>query len=234
MFLTLSTFTDCWQPGITPDDYAGHTEVKDTGATASCWSLRHCWWPRVIMVALSRLDGQGRGCPATLYTTAKANLTCAQHRANPAVRWPTTLAEPDPNAGAATGSGQAFGLDDRYPVGLNPRARARPQVRTRWSPNPGWSTPMRRPTVPTPPSPTRGHRRCGKGPNGSHAALPFGLDPARTPVMGKGWEEQPGRHGHPAWFSYPAARPAAGGLRPALVLTRRISRFHLRPALKLQ
>ncbi|MGV0554598.1 arabinosyltransferase C-terminal domain-containing protein, partial [Mycobacterium kansasii] len=58
----------------------------------------------------------------------------------------------------------------------------------------------------------------GKGPvgvNGSHAALPFGLDPARTPVMGSYGENTLAATATSAWYQLPARTPD----RPLVVVS---------------
>jgi arabinosyltransferase A len=58
----------------------------------------------------------------------------------------------------------------------------------------------------------------GKGPvgvNGSHAALPFGLDPARTPVMGSYGENSLAATATSAWYQLPPRSPD----RPIVVVT---------------
>ena len=58
----------------------------------------------------------------------------------------------------------------------------------------------------------------GKGPvgvNGSHAALPFGLDPARTPVMGSYGENSLAATATSAWYQLPPRTPD----RPLVVVS---------------
>lgn len=51
--------------------------------------------------------------------------------------------------------------------------------------------------------------------NGSHAALPFGLDPARTPVMGSYGENALAARATSAWYQLPPRRPD----RPLVVVS---------------
>jgi len=62
----------------------------------------------------------------------------------------------------------------------------------------------------------------GKGPlgmNGSHAALPFGLDPARTPVIGSYGENSLAATATSAWYQLPANWTASTGDRPLVVVS---------------
>ena len=139
------------------------------------------------------------------------------------------LAEPDPNAGLLQPvPGQQFGPDGPLgginPVGFKPDGvgddlRSDPVVT-----KPGVVNSDASPNKPNAAMSDSAGTAGGKGPvgvNGSHAALPFGLDPARTPVMGSYGENSLAATATSAWYQLPPRTPD----RPLVVVS--ASRRHL-------
>lgn len=160
MFLTLSILTGllaAWYHFRM--DYAGHTEVKDNRRNRILASTP------LLVVAVIMVAGEvGSMAKAAvfrypLYTTAKANLTALSTGLSSCAMADDVLAEPDPNAGMLQPvPGQAFGPDGPLggisPVGFKPEGVGEDLKSDPVVSKPGLSTPMRRPTNPTPPSPT--------------------------------------------------------------------------------
>ena len=184
-----------------------------------------------------RLAGQGRRASATRSTppprptsprsaSGLSPTSCAMAD--------DVLAEPDPNAGLLQPvPGQTFGpgrpARRQQPGRLQTRRRRRrPEVRTRWSTKPGVVNSDASPNKPNAAMSDSAGTAGGKGPvgvNGSHVALPFGLDPARTPVMGSYGENSLAATATSAWYQLPprtADRPlvVVVGRRRHLVLQR--------------
>ena len=114
-------------------DYAGHTEVANTGRNRALASTP-LLVVAIIMVVLevgSMAKGAAQRYP--VYTTAQGQRRGADVRAvrRPAARWPTTSSsKPDTNAGMLQPvPGQRFGeygpLGGEDPVGLHPQRRQR-------------------------------------------------------------------------------------------------------------
>ncbi len=207
MFLALSIATGllaAWQHFRM--DYAGHTEVKDNRRNRVLAST-----PLLVVATIMVLGEVGSLAKGAvfrypLYTTAKANLAAITSGLSPTscAMADDVLTEPDPNVGLLQPvPGQTFGPDG--PLGGATRSASNPT---------GWVTTCRSYPVVTKPgvvnsdaSPNKPNAAMsdsagtagGKGPvgvNGSNVALPFGLDPARTPVMGSYGENTAGRHRH--------------------------------------
>lgn len=226
MFLTLSILTGllaAWQHFRM--DYAGHTEVKDNRRNRVLAST-----PLLVVATIMVLGEVGSLAKAAvvrypLYTTAKANLAALESGLSPTscAMADDVLAEPDPNAGLLQPvPGQAFGpagaLGGINPIGFKPEGvgddlRSNPVVT-----KPGVVNSDASPNKPNAAMSDSAGTAGGKGPvgvNGSHAALPFGLDPARTPVMGSYGENSLAATATSAWYQLP---PRTGD-RPLVVVS---------------
>ncbi|MGZ6777648.1 MAG: arabinosyltransferase domain-containing protein [Mycobacterium sp.] len=199
-------------------DYAGHTEVADTGRNRAMASTP-LLVVAVIMVVLevgSMAKGAAQRYP--VYTTAKANVEAlASGLSNASCAMADdVLVEPDTNAGMLQPvPGQKFGaygpLGGDNPVGFNPNGVSETlEPADPISANPG--------TVNSDGSPNKPNVGIGyaagtsggfgpEGVNGSRVFLPFGLDPKRTPVMGSYGENTVAAKATSAWFQLPPRTP---------------------------
>lgn len=226
MFLTLSILTGllaAWQHFRM--DYAGHTEVKDNRRNRVLASTPLLVVASVMVVGEVASLTKGAVFRYPLYTTGKANLAAIAAGLSPTscAMADDVLAEPDPNAGMLTPApGQAFGPDGPLggvnPVGFKPDGvgddlRSYPVVT-----KPGVVNSDASPNKPNAAMSDSAGTAGGKGPagvNGSHAALPFGLDPARTPVMGSYGENSLAATATSAWYQLPPRTPD----RPIVVVS---------------
>jgi arabinosyltransferase A len=148
-----------------------------------------------------------------VYTTAKANLAALSSglSASSCAMADDVLVEPDANAGMLQPApGQQFGADGPLggtnPVGFTPNGvgselRSDPVVA-----KPGLVNSDGSPNKPIAGTGETAGTGGGYGPvgvNGSHVLLPFGLDPARTPVMGSYDENTVAAHAQSAWYQLP-------------------------------
>ncbi|OBA88560.1 arabinosyltransferase [Mycobacteriaceae bacterium 1482268.1] len=195
-------------------DYAGHTEVANTGRNRALASTP-LLVVAVIMVVLevgSMAKGAAQRYP--IYTTAKANAQALMSGLSETscAMADDVLVEPDTNAGMLQPvPGQRFGqygpLGGENPVGFNPNGvsdtlePAEPVIA-----NPG--------TVNSDGSPNKPNAGVGyaagtsggygpEGVNGSRVFLPFGLDPKRTPVMGSYDENTVAAKATSSWYQLP-------------------------------
>jgi arabinosyltransferase A len=229
MFLALSILTGllaAWQHFRM--DYAGHTEVKDNRRNRVLAST-----PLLVVATIMVLGDVGslaKGAVGRypLYTTAKANLAAVSSWTSGSLSGSCSLAddvlaEPDPNAGMLQPvPGQTFGPDGPLggvnPVGFKPDGvgddlRSYPVVT-----KPGVVNSDASPNKPNATMSDSAGTAGGKGPvgvNGSHAALPFGLDPARTPVMGSYGENSLAATATSSWYQLPPRTPD----RPLVVVS---------------
>jgi arabinosyltransferase A len=226
MFLTLSIITGllaAWYHFRM--DYAGHTEVKDNRRNRVLAST-----PLLVVAVIMVLGEVGSLAKGAvfrypLYTTAKANLAALSSGLSPTScgMADDVLTEPDPNAGMLQPApGQTFGPDGALgginPVGFKPEGvgddlRSNPVVT-----KPGVVNSTGSPNKPNATMSDSAGTAGGKGPvgvNGSHAALPFGLDPARTPVMGSYGENSLAATATSAWYQLPPRTPD----RPLVVVS---------------
>ncbi|MCV7053469.1 arabinosyltransferase [Mycobacterium heidelbergense] len=226
MFLTLSILTGllaAWYHFRM--DYAGHTEVKDNRRNRVLAST-----PLLVVATIMVLGevgslAKGAAVRYPLYTTAKANLAALSSGLSltSCAMADDVLAEPDPNAGMLQPvPGQTFGPDGPLggvnPVGFKPDGvgddlRSYPVVT-----KPGVVNSDASPNKPNAAMSDSAGTAGGKGPvgvNGSHAALPFGLDPARTPVMGSYGENSLAATATSAWYQLPPRSPD----RPLVVVS---------------
>ena len=226
MFLTLSILTGllaAWQHFRM--DYAGHTEVKNNRRNRVLAST-----PLLVVATIMVLGdigslAKGAAVRYPLYTTAKANLAAITSGLSPTscAMADDVLTEPDPNAGMLQpGPGQTFGPDGPLgginPIGFKPEGvgddlRSYPVVT-----KPGVVNSTGSPNKPNATMSDSAGTAGGKGPvgvNGSHVALPFGLDPARTPVMGSYGENSLAATATSAWYQLPPRTPD----RPLVVVS---------------
>ena len=226
MFLTLSILTGllaAWQHFRM--DYAGHTEVKNNRRNRVLAST-----PLLVVATIMVLGdigslAKGAAVRYPLYTTAKANLAAITSGLSPTscAMADDVLTEPDPNAGMLQPvPGQTFGPDGPLgginPIGFKPEGvgddlRSYPVVT-----KPGVVNSTGSPNKPNATMSDSAGAAGGKGPvgvNGSHVALPFGLDPARTPVMGSYGENSLAATATSAWYQLPPRTPD----RPLVVVS---------------
>ncbi|OBG45427.1 arabinosyltransferase [Mycobacterium alsense] len=226
MFLALSIITGllaAWQHFRM--DYAGHTEVKDNRRNRVLASTPLLVVAMIMVVGEVASLTKGAVFRYPLYTTGKANLAALRSGLSPTscAMADDVLTEPDPNAGMLQPApGQTFGpagpLGGASPVGFTPDGvgddlRSYPVVT-----KPGVVNSDASPNKPNAAMSDSAGTAGGKGPagvNGSHAALPFGLDPARTPVMGSYGENSLAATATSAWYQLP---PRTGD-RPIVVVS---------------
>src|SRR6201999_2524084 len=221
MFLTLSILTGllaAWYHFRM--DYAGHTEVKDNRRNRVLASTP-LLAVAVIMV-LGEVGSLAKGAVFRypVYTIAKANLAAITSGLSPTScgMADDVLAEPDPNAGLLQPvPGQQFGpagpLGGINPVGFKPDGVGDDLQSDPVVTKPGLVNSDASPNKPNVSFSDSAGTAGGKGPvgiNGSHAILPFGLDLARTPVMGSYGENSLAATATSAWYQMPprtAERP---------------------------
>lgn len=229
MFLTLSILTGllaAWYHFRM--DYAGHTEVKDSRRNRVLASTPLLVVASIMVIGEVASLAKGVVFRYPLYTTGKANLAAiaaalAGSSPQSCAMADDVLAEPDPNAGMLQPvPGQRFGPDGPLgginPVGFKPDGvgedlRSYPVVT-----KPGVVNSDASPNKPNATMSDSAGTAGGKGPvgvNGSHAALPFGLDPARTPVMGSYGENSLAATETSAWYALPPRSPD----RPLVVIS---------------
>jgi arabinosyltransferase A len=226
MFLTLSIFTGllaAWQHFRM--DYAGHTEVKDNRRNRVLAST-----PLLVVATIMVLGEVGslaKGAVGRypLYTTAKANLAALSSGLSPTscAMADDVLAEPDPNAGLLQPvAGQTFApagpLGGINPVGFKPDGVGDDLKSDPVITKPGLVNSDASPNKPNVAFSDSAGTAGGKGPpgiNGSHAILPFGLNLARTPVMGSYGENSLAATATSAWYQLPPRTPD----RPLVVVS---------------
>ncbi|WIM86548.1 arabinosyltransferase domain-containing protein [Candidatus Mycobacterium wuenschmannii] len=218
MFLALSIATGllaAWQHFRM--DYAGHTEVADTRRNRVLASTP------LLVVAVIMVFGEvaslGKGAVLRypMYTTGKANFSALRSglSSTSCAMADDVLAEPDPNEGMLQPvPGQKFGPDGpvggENPVGFTPQGvgdnlQSDPVVT-----KPGVVNSDASPNKPNASITDSAGTAGGKGPkgvNGSEAALPFMLDPARTPVMGSYGENTRAATATSSWYQMPPRTP---------------------------
>ena len=228
MFLALSIATGllaAWQHFRM--DYAGHTEVKDSRRNRVLAST-----PLLVVAVIMVLGevaslAKGAVVRYPLYTTGKANFAAitrdlAGTSPQSCAMADDVLAEPDPNAGLLQPvPGQQYGpagpLGGVNPVGFTPQGVGDDLQSDPVVTKPGVVNSDASPNKPNASITDSAGTAGGKGPkgvNGSEAALPFGLDPARTPVMGSYGENSRAATATSAWYQMPARTPD----RPLVVI----------------
>jgi arabinosyltransferase A len=218
MFLALSIATGllaAWQHFRM--DYAGHTEVKDSRRNRVLASTP------LLVVAVIMVFGEvaslakGAVVRYPLYTTGKANFAAIASALSPTscAMADDVLAEPDPNAGLLQPlPGQQYGpagpLGGVNPVGFTPQGVGDDLQSDPVVTKPGVVNSDASPNKPNASITDSAGTAGGKGPkgvNGSQAALPFGLDPARTPVIGSYGENSRAATATSAWYQMPPRTP---------------------------
>ena len=225
MFLTLSILTGllaAWQHFRL--DYAGHTEIKDSRRNRILAST-----PLLVVAMIMVLAEVGSMAKAAavrypMYTTAKADVDALRSglSSTSCAMADDVLAEPDPNAGLLQPvPGQNYGPDGPLggvnPVGFTPNGVGRDLSSDAVVSKPGIVNSDASPNKPGAAKSDSAGTAGGYGPvgvNGSKAALPFGLDPARTPVMGSYGENTLAATATSAWYQLPPRTPD----RPLLVI----------------
>ncbi|WP_084251467.1 arabinosyltransferase domain-containing protein [Mycobacterium avium] len=226
MFLTLSIITGllaAWQHFRM--DYAGHTEVKDSRRNRVLASTPLLVVATIMVVGEVASLTKGAVFRYPLYTTGKANLAAIASGLSPTscAMADDVLAEPDANAGMLQPlPGQTFGPDGPLggvnPVGFKPDGVGDDLQSDPVVTKPGLVNSDASPNKPNVAYSDSAGTAGGKGPvgvNGSHAALPFGLDPARTPVMGSYGENSLAATATSAWYQLPPRTPD----RPLVVVS---------------
>ncbi len=206
-------------------DYTGHTEVENTRRNRVLAST-----PLLVVATLMVLLEVGsmvKGAAARYpnYTTAKANVDALASglRSDSCAMADDVLVETDTNAGLLQPvPGQTFGpagpLGGTDPQGFTPNGVSDSLL----PPEPVTANPG---TVNSPGSADKPNVGIGfsagtgggygpPGVNGSRVFLPFGLDPARTPVMGSYDENTAAAKATSVWYQLPPRTPD----RPVLIV----------------
>lgn len=195
-------------------DYAGHTEVADTGRNRALAST-----PLLVVAVIMVVLELGSMLKATagrypIYTTGSANINAL--RGSGCAMADDVLVEADTNAGMlAPVPGQRFGeygpLGGEDPVGFTPNGvsdtlePAEPVAA-----NPGTVNsdgPVDKPNIGVGYAAGTGGGYGPEGVNGSRVFLPFGLDPTTTPVMGSWDENTVAAKATSAWYQLPPRSP---------------------------
>ncbi len=213
-------------------DYAGHTEVENNRRNRVLAST-----PLLVVASFIVFLEVTSLTKAFVfryphYTIGKANLAAitAGLRGSPPLSCAMgddVLAEPDPNVGMLQPvPGQQFGpagpLGGLHPVGFIPDGvgddlRSHPVLS-----KPGVVNSDASPNKPNATMSDSAGTAGGKGTagiNGSHAALPFGLDPARTPVLGSYGENTLSATATSSWYQLPPDWSQHTAERPLVVVT---------------
>jgi arabinosyltransferase A len=216
MFLTLAVLTGLYAGWLHfRMDFAGHTEVKDNrrNRVLASTPLLVVATIMVVLEVGSLAKAAAQRYPA--YTTAKANVDALTSGLSSCGMADDVLVEPDTNAGLLQPApGQTFGKDGPLggqtpvgftPTGVDPEMESEPVTA-----RPGLVNSDGSPNKPIREAGDTAGTRGGYGPvgvNGSNAALPFGLDPARTPVMGSYGENTVAAHAESSWYELPPRTP---------------------------
>ncbi|MEH3142448.1 MAG: arabinosyltransferase domain-containing protein [Mycobacterium kyogaense] len=195
-------------------DYAGHTQVADTGRNRALAST-----PLLIVAIIMVVLELGSMLKATagrypVYTTGAANISAVRSGlgSDSCAMADDVLVEADTNAGMlAPVPGQRWGrygpLGGEDPVGFTPDGisdtlePAEPVAA-----NPGTVNsdgPVDKPNIGIGYAAGTGGGYGPEGVNGSRVFLPFGLDPKRTPVMGSYGENAVAAKATSAWYQLP-------------------------------
>ncbi|BBY18991.1 arabinosyltransferase domain-containing protein [Mycolicibacterium litorale] len=199
-------------------DYAGHTEVADTGRNRALAST-----PLLVVAVIMVVLELGSMVKATVgrypvYTIGAANAAALRSglSADSCAMADEVLVEADTNAGMLQPvPGQRFGeygpLGGEDPVGFTPNGvsdtlePAEPVAA-----NPGTVNsdgPVDKPNIGVGYAAGTGGGYGPEGVNGSRVFLPFGLDPDRTPVMGSFDENTVAAEATSAWYQLPPRTP---------------------------
>jgi arabinosyltransferase A len=195
-------------------DYAGHTEVADTGRNRALAST-----PLLIVAIIMVVLELGSMLKATagrypVYTTGAANLAALRSglSTSSCAMADSVLVEADTNAGMLQPvPGQRFGeygpLGGEDPVGFTPNGVSdalEPAEPVAANPGtPDSDGPVDKPNIGVGYVAGTGGGYGPEGVNGSRVFLPFGLDPKRTPVMGSFDENTVAAKATSAWYQLP-------------------------------
>ncbi|WP_454792862.1 arabinosyltransferase domain-containing protein [Mycolicibacterium lutetiense] len=199
-------------------DYAGHTEVADTRRNRALASTPLLVVATIMVVLEVGSMAKGFVQRYPVYTTAKANASALTSglSSNSCAMADDVLIEADINAGTLQPvEGQTYGeygpLGGENPVGFTPNGISdtleppKPVVA-----NPGTVNSDGSPNKPNVGIAYAAGTGGGYGPvgvNGSRVYLPFGLDPARTPVMGSFKENTVAAKATSSWYQLPPRTP---------------------------
>lgn len=199
-------------------DYAGHTEVADTGRNRALAST-----PLLIVATIMVVLELGSMLKATasrypVYTTGAANLAALRSGLSndSCAMADSVLVEADANAGMLQPvPGQRFGeygpLGGEDPVGFTPNGVSdalEPAEPVAANPGtPDSDGPVDKPNIGVGYAAGTGGGYGPEGVNGSRVFLPFGLDPKRTPVMGSFDENTLAAKSTSAWYQLPPRSP---------------------------
>ncbi len=199
-------------------DYAGHTQVADTGRNRALAST-----PLLVVAVIMVVLELGSMLKATagrypVYTTGAANISALRSGlgTDSCAMADDVLVEADTNAGMLQPvPGQRWGkygpLGGEDPVGFTPNGisdtlePAEPVAA-----NPGTVNtdgPVDKPNIGVGYAAGTGGGYGPEGVNGSRVFLPFGLDPERTPVMGSYGENSVAAEATSAWYQLPPRTP---------------------------
>ncbi|WP_111511991.1 arabinosyltransferase domain-containing protein [Mycobacterium kyogaense] len=199
-------------------DYAGHTQVADTGRNRALAST-----PLLVVAIIMVVLELGSMLKATagrypVYTTGAANIAALRSglSTDSCAMADDVLVESDTNAGMLQPvPGQRWGqygpLGGEDPVGFTPNGvsdtlePAEPVAA-----NPGTVNtdgPVDKPNIGVGYAAGTGGGYGPEGVNGSRVFLPFGLDPKRTPVMGSFGENAVAAKATSAWYQLPPRTP---------------------------
>ncbi|WP_100495290.1 arabinosyltransferase domain-containing protein [Mycobacteroides abscessus] len=192
-------------------DYAGHTEVENTRRNRLLASTPLMIVAAIMVILEVTSMAKGVYARSDTYTTGKANLL-ALTGSDPCAMASDVLVEPDANEGLlqpipGQQSGKYGPLGGADPIGFTPNGvetemKSQPVVG-----KPGLVNSDGSPNAPIMEVSDAAGTTGGIGPvgiNGSSALLPFGLDPARTPVMGSYGENTIAAHLKSSWYQLPA------------------------------
>ncbi|MBY0441097.1 MAG: arabinosyltransferase, partial [Mycobacteriaceae bacterium] len=209
-------------------DYVGHSEVKDNRRNRVLAST-----PLLVVATVMVLIEVGSMAKAAYarypaYTTAKANLAALESSLSDSrcALADDVLAEPDPNASLLQpAAGQNYGpsgpLGGLNPIGFAPNGVAEDLSSDPVVSKPGLVNSDASPNKPNATKSDSAGTAGGYGPigvNGSRAALPFGLDPARTPVMGSYGQNTIAATAVSAWYQLPTQWHENIGNRPLVTV----------------
>jgi arabinosyltransferase A len=198
-------------------DYAGHTEVKPTRRNRILASTPLLVVAAIMVLAEVASMAKAAAVRYPMYTTAKANLAALNSGLSDTscAMADDVLAEPDTNAGLLQPlPGQKYGaagpLGGVNPIGFTPKGVGEDLSSDPVVSKPGLVNSDASPNKPNAAISDAAGTAGGYGPvgvNGSRAALPFGLDPARTPVIGSYGENTLAATATSAWYQLPPRTP---------------------------
>ena len=199
-------------------DYSGHTEVANTARNRTLASTPLLVVALIMVVLEVGSMAKAAAVRYPRYTIAAANVDALKSglSATSCGLADDVLVEPDTNAGLLSPvPGQRFGPDGPL-GGLDPQGFTPNGVSDSLDPpepviaNPGTVNSDGSPNKPSVGVGYSAGTGGGYGPvgvNGSRVFLPFGLDPARTPVMGSFKENTIAATATSAWYQLPPRTP---------------------------